>query len=1254
MKNHQPVFNRLLLAIVSSMVLALQGITDASAKDTDLYLMAPSVSRDDAPNVLFIFDNSGSMSATVYSRPAYDPTIDYCTADLDAVPAIVAAGIVNANGGKPSNCATISGRIFWSYGSPPATTSSRWFASSKNHCENSKSVLASAGWYGGVKTPGFKSSGTSTGWRALGTLSNGDLTYVDCQIDGLNADGYPRAGATTVATAYTPTQASEFVWNNFNTNAYAKLYSANYLNYRNNPNLITGASTRLQAAKDAVINLINANRSFRFGLMAFNYNGTSEPAGTGRHAGRVIFKLDTMDDARRTAMTSTVNSLGADTWTPLAETLWEARTYFGGLAVDYGDNDPTATPARDTTAQSGSNYISPFKYGCQKAYIVYVTDGDPTNDGDANTKIRTQIGAASCDGTSCLDDLSGWMRNTDVYTGLPGNQTVITYTIGFGDSISGAGLGLLEQTASKGGGKYYTALDADALSSALQGALTDILQVNTSFVAPSLSVNAFNRLYNRDDVFFALFKPNSSVNWDGNIKKFKLCNKAESTAIPPKCTFGDIVYQDGTNLISAIDANSKIKSTAISYWGTTADGAEITKGGAGAQITTPRTLYTYRGSYSGLSASIPATATSTPPLFTVDTTGTNALRSAAVADPTILGLSATATSADVDKLINWMRGQDAYDTRLDDTTAVPPDTGHTGNTTEARTWNFADPLHSRPVAITFGAVTTLGVADPNNPIIKLFVGTNDGMLRIVNNSTGVEEWAFIPQELLASQYGLSQDNDGEHLSGLDDTPTFWTRDINNDGIIDPSAGDRIYMYIGMRRGGRNIYAFDVTPATTMTSQSDTLTPKLIWVIQGGSGNFARLGQTWSRPQIARVNWKCTGSVCNDNDTSTDDGVSRVVLLFGGGYDINQDNSITPGADSMGNAIYMVDPFTGARLWWASNTTSSDIDRAQLELTNMRYGIPSELALTDTNGDKYIDRIYVGDTGGQLWRIDFGGQLDSTGGATGYVFADVGCDGGVRSSDCSATSNQNRRKFFYAPDVAAVSDPTYSVNSRYDLVTIASGNREDPLDLLTTNQVPTQEAVHNRIYAFREYNTKYGTPAATPTLITDNTSGGNLYDATANNLGTLTGAALATEIATFRARMGFFINLKETTAITLPNGLTTTWVGEKSLARTSIFAGVLYATTFTPANDAAALTSCSASEGTARVYGVNALTGSPVFDFDGDGTLDRSFKAGGGIPSGVVIVLREGGATGLVGTSGGAAGTRVRQPGEKNKSFWYNQ
>ncbi len=1282
MKTQRFFLNRLVHAFSISLLIGVFGISPVEAKDTDVYLMSPQVARDDSPNVLVIFDNSGSMSTNIGStRPAFDPTVDYCNdAALEAI-------AVGASATKPSPCAT-SGRTYWSFGSsptPPGTGTSRWFDNSKNKCFASATPLGSSGSgvYGGTKIARFNDTGDRN-WRSLSGYSDGDIKYVDCQADG-NTNGeltgdnkFPRDNVTN---AYTTSSAQAFNWGSFTSSATPTLYNANYVNYWNNSGL--GVTlTRLQVAKDAVKSLIDSNTAVRFGLLAFNDNNTTP------HGGRVLMRIETMDNTRRTAMKNVVDGLTAITYTPLAEALWEGRRYYGGLAVDYGNPSPDQSPNQDSCAQNVTSsycsnggmyratsgeyscpagapsgdpcynrsgdilsgapvdtsyntgtYISPFKYGCQTAYVIYVTDGDPTNDSnaDGSTRITGLSGLGSCDGSSCLDDLAGWMHDNDVYGGLSGKQSVVTYTIGFGGGISTAGLALLNQTATKGGGAYYTADNSDQLASALQGAITAILSANTSFTAPSLSVNAFNKLYNRDDVYFALFKPLSSVGWDGNVKRFRLCNTADVTAYG--CTFGEVI--DVNNAPAVDNLTSKIKSTAVSYWGSTADGPEVTKGGAGAKITdntkVPRTLYTYRGTYSGLSNAAPAT-----PVTVVATSG-NTVYDAAVTDPTIIGLPAGSTSTDVATLINWMRGQDAYDKDADT------------STTEARAWNFTDPLHSRPVAVTFGCVGTGACTTSSDPIIKLVVGTNDGMVRIINNSTGLEEWAFMPKEMLSTQYSLAQNADGDHVVGMDDSPAFLTTDINNDGIIDPAAGDRVYMYIGMRRGGRNLYAFDITPAAKMTAQTDTVTPKLMWVIEGGAGSYTKLGQTWSRPRVVRVRAKCTATACNDIDPFTDDSESRMVLIMGGGYDTNQDNGMPPPSDTMGNAIYVINPFDGSRIWWASSDST-----ANLVLSGMRFSIPSEITTLDTNGDKSVDRLYVGDTGGQIWRIDLGDQLGATGtgGSSGYKFADVGCDSTsstARVHDASgvcpvASTKQGLRKFFYPPDVAQVKDAAYSTVENYDLVAIGSGNREDPLDLLTSI-TPAVEAVHNRIYAFRDYNYKAGAPTTTPTAITDT----DMYDATANNLGTLSGTALTTEIDTnVKNSKGWFFDLMEPSAVTLTYGITSKFVGEKVLAKPLIYNGVLFFTTFIPANDSTALTTCQANEGLGRFYEVNYLTGTAAYDLDNNGSLDRFGIAGGGIPSEVIIVIRDGGVTGLVGTSGGAKQVVPGGGTNRYKTFWWDE
>src|SRR3990167_321940 len=108
---HCKYLDCLIQALTVAALVVLPGVMPVNAKDTDVYLMSPTVARDDSPNVMIIFDNSGSMGTTISTtRPAYDPAIDYCTGDLDTL-----TGVIGANAGKPS----------------------------KNKCLNSASALAS-------------------------------------------------------------------------------------------------------------------------------------------------------------------------------------------------------------------------------------------------------------------------------------------------------------------------------------------------------------------------------------------------------------------------------------------------------------------------------------------------------------------------------------------------------------------------------------------------------------------------------------------------------------------------------------------------------------------------------------------------------------------------------------------------------------------------------------------------------------------------------------------------------------------------------------------------------------------------------------------------------------------------------------------------------------------------------------------------------------------------------------------------------
>ena len=363
------------------------------------------------------------------------------------------------------------------------------------------------------------------------------------------------------------------------------------------------------------------------------------------------------------------------------------------------------------------------------------------------------------------------------------------------------------------------------------------------------------------------------------------------------------------------------------------------------------------------------------------------------------GLNPNGTTAD--KLIPWALGVDIQDENSD------------GSTTDERR-HMGDALHTTPALVNYVSGTTVRQV--------LYVPTNEGLLHAfdVSETTPSEIFAFLPAALLGNLDTLYRNNNNDNkVYGLDGNLAVW------------KTSNRVVLYFGMRRGGRNYYALDVT---------DPDSPELLWNIEGGAGDFAELGQTWSTPQLTKV---------------MSGGSETMALVFGGGYDPDQDDtSITSRtADDMGRSIFIVNALTGEKIWSAGPTQNDDYT---LALAN---GIPSDVRIIDLDGNGRADRLYVGDTGGRVWRVDMD-QSDISN-SSGYMLADL--NGGS-----SAASN---RRFYYAPSVA------FDRRGRL-MVAIGSGYRAHPAEAVTMD----------RFYAFEDVNAKLGAPKDTPKALTENNLG----------------------------------------------------------------------------------------------------------------------------------------------------------------------
>ena len=271
-----------------------------------------------------------------------------------------------------------------------------------------------------------------------------------------------------------------------------------------------------------------------------------------------------------------------------------------------------------------------------------------------------------------------------------------------------------------------------------------------------------------------------------------------------------------------------------------------------------------------------------------------------------------ASTAEHDKIIDFIRGIDSYD--LDGN----------GNSTEERPWKLGDIFHSTPVLVT---PPVRPLSDASYQAFKtamasrtkvLVAGANDGMLHAFRESDGVELWAFIPPDVLDNLKTLA-DTGSDHQFFVDSSPIAMDIKVG-------SAWKTIVMF-GLRRGGPQYYALDIT---------DTTNPQWMW-----SFTDSKIAETWSEPSMGKVK---IGAA------------DKFVAFFGGGYD-------TASNDAHGKAFFAVDLSNGSKLWEYYNNGTAD-DRQY-----MNFSLAENSTAVDLDNDGYVDHVYIGDTGGQLWKFD---------------------------------------------------------------------------------------------------------------------------------------------------------------------------------------------------------------------------------------------------------------------------------------------
>jgi type IV pilus assembly protein PilY1 len=327
-------------------------------------------------------------------------------------------------------------------------------------------------------------------------------------------------------------------------------------------------------------------------------------------------------------------------------------------------------------------------------------------------------------------------------------------------------------------------------------------------------------------------------------------------------------------------------------------------------------------------------------IVTMDTDGSKRVFS----EPTTLGgssngLSSTQisallsniTSTDVDlklayvkTLVNYLRGDRTYEAK---DKSVPL----LGTPFRERKSMLGDVVHSTPV---------YGVSAGDSQPFVIF-GANDGMVHVLNATTGDELFAYIPSTSYKNLYSLAQRTyDQNHRFFVDGSIKVVT--------VKEGDNNRTIAVGTFGFGAQGAWALDLTTLKGLTAT--TATGRMLWELKDSASS--KIGYMLNAPAVFPV---------TSGDTTSWLGV------FGNGYNNSESDTY---ADSTGTgALLAVDLLTGT----IKNTLSTNKGKTSDPTGQSRPNSLTEPVAADSDLDGVVDALYSGDLFGNVWKVDIAGK-----------------------------------------------------------------------------------------------------------------------------------------------------------------------------------------------------------------------------------------------------------------------------------------
>jgi type IV pilus assembly protein PilY1 len=342
----------------------------------------------------------------------------------------------------------------------------------------------------------------------------------------------------------------------------------------------------------------------------------------------------------------------------------------------------------------------------------------------------------------------------------------------------------------------------------------------------------------------------------------------------------------------------------------------------------------------------------------------------------------SATDAETDKLINFIRGIDSYDEDGD------------SNTTETR-HKLADIYHANINIV--GPVE--GISDPNDGTANydkkdayyrarngydnfkngnscgtscssrtevVLAGANSGIFHAFKAEDGEELWGYIPPNIIGklSTMVTSKANASNAIYGIDGSATvkdIYFDDTPGDNVDNPRW--RTISMSALGAGGHGYFALDITnidsPKHLFAIENDPFDNVVrIWNSSENKTEFSytpgipmnnlydyqKLGEAWSAPRIIRIKH---------------DGKDKWVAVVGGGFN----GAVNP---NYGSAVFVIDLET-------EGTLLQKIDIEDTSASNIVNSVPSDLAVITADGTEKANYngalVYAADLEGKVTKIN---------------------------------------------------------------------------------------------------------------------------------------------------------------------------------------------------------------------------------------------------------------------------------------------